>query len=74
MLQSPSRDELAQISAAVAIMTQAEKENAAGLTDEQIRKIAAEAGIDGAVFAIFMNGYALECGRAQRRKGTADLP
>ena len=40
-------------------MTPAEKINAAELTDEQIQKIAADAKIDPAVLAIFINGYAL---------------
>jgi len=61
MLQSPSGDELAQIRKAVAIMTRAEKGGACDLTDEQIHRIADDAGIDRGLFAIFINGYALEC-------------
>ncbi|MCD6395828.1 MAG: hypothetical protein J7M40_20275 [Planctomycetes bacterium] len=61
MLQSPSGDELAQIRKAVAIMTRAEKGGACDLTDEQIHRIADDAGIDRGLFAIFVNGYALEC-------------
>ncbi len=64
MLQSPSGDELAQIRKAVAIMTQAEKDGAGDLSDEQIHRIADDAGIDRGVFAIFVNGYALECRKA----------
>jgi len=33
------------------------------LTDEQMHKIAADAGIDPANFAIFINGYNLHCKR-----------
>jgi len=64
MLQSPSGDELAQIKKAVAIMTQAEKRGAGDLIDEQIQRIADDAGIDRGMFAIFINGYALECRKA----------
>ena len=60
MLQSPSADDLAQLSRAVAIMTPGEKRNAHELTDEQIEKIATEAMVDPAIFAIFMNGYTLQ--------------
>ena len=60
MLQSPSADELAQLSRAVTIMTPGEKRNAHELTDEQIEKIATEAMVDPAIFAIFMNGYILQ--------------
>jgi len=45
---------------AVAIMTPAEKANAVKLSDKQIQKIAADAGIDTGIFAIFINGYVLE--------------
>ena len=44
-------------------MTPAEKQNARNLTDEQTHKIAADAGIDPANFAIFINGYALHSKR-----------
>jgi hypothetical protein len=44
---------------AVAVMTPDEKQNAGSLTDEQIQRIAADARIDPASFAIFMNGYTL---------------
>ena len=64
MLQSPSGDELAQIRKAVAIMTPAEKCGAAELGDEDIHRIADDAGVDRGVFAIFINGYALECRKA----------
>ena len=63
MLAAPSTDELQQLKKAVAIMTPAEKQNAERLTDEQIRKIAADARVDPAIFAIFMNGYTLQCKR-----------
>ena len=63
MLESPSSDELEQLKKAVAIMTQSEKENAEKLSDEQIERIATDARIDKGVFAIFMNGYLLNCKR-----------
>ena len=63
MLTAPSEEELQQLRKAVAIMTLAEKQNAANLTDEQIQKIAADAQIDPANLAIFINGYALHCKR-----------
>ena len=63
MLESPSSDELEQLKKAVAIMTQSEKENAEKLSDEQIERIATDARIEKGVFAIFMNGYLLNCKR-----------
>ncbi len=60
MLQSPSRGELDQLEKAVAIMTPSERQNAADLTDDQVRKIADDAGIDPGIFAIFINGYVIE--------------
>ena len=63
MLAAPSTEELEQLRKAVAIMTPAEKQNAESLTDEQIGRIAAEVGIDPANFAIFINGYSIQCKR-----------
>ena len=63
MLAAPSAEELEQLKKAVAIMTPTEKQNADSLTDQQIQKIAADARIDPANFAIFINGYALHCKR-----------
>jgi len=63
MLAAPSVEELEELKKAVAIMTQGEKEKADGLTDEQIQRIAADARIDPANLAIFINGYALHCKR-----------
>lgn len=63
ILAAPSAEELGQLRKAVAIMTPGEKQNADSLTDEQIQKIAADAQIDPANFAIFINGYALHCKR-----------
>jgi hypothetical protein len=54
-------EELEQLQRAVAIMTPDEKEMAAELADEQIQKIAADAQVDPANLAIFINGYALHC-------------
>lgn len=59
MLAAPSPDELEQLEKAVAIMTPDEKNNADTLTDDQVQRIAADAQIDPAVFAIFINGYTL---------------
>lgn len=63
MLASPSKSEFEQLEKAVAIMTPAEKEKAARLADYEVQRIAKDAGIDAAIFAIFMNGFALECRR-----------
>jgi len=63
MLAAPSGEELEQLKKAVAIMTPAEKKNADMLTDEQVQKLAADAQIDPANLAIFLNGYALNCKR-----------
>ncbi|MCH7556092.1 MAG: hypothetical protein IIB56_01400 [Planctomycetes bacterium] len=63
MLAAPSTEELEQLKKAVAIMTPNEKQNAGNLTDEQTQRIAADAQIDPANFAIFINGYALHCKR-----------
>ncbi len=63
MLAAPTQEELRQLRKAVAIMTPGEREGADNLTDEQIQKIAADAGVDPANFAIFVNGYALHCKR-----------
>ncbi len=60
MLAAPSAEELQQLKKAVAIMTPCEKEKADSLTDEQIQKIASDAEIDPAIFAIFMNGFELQ--------------
>jgi len=63
MLVVPTSDELLQLRRAVAIMTPSEKQDAERLSDEQIERIAADAHVDPANFAIFMNGYALVCKR-----------
>ena len=63
MLVSPSTEELEQLKKAVAIMTPAEKQDADTLTDEQTEKLAADAQVDPANLAIFLNGYALHCKR-----------
>lgn len=61
MLAAPSRKEYEELKKAVAIMTTGEKENAATLSDEQVARIAEDAGVDAGKFAIFINGFALEC-------------
>ena len=63
MLAAPSSEELEHLKKAVAIMTPSEKGNAENLTDEQVQKIAGDAQIEPANFAIFINGYALHCKR-----------
>jgi hypothetical protein len=63
MLASPTSSEVEQLKRAVAIMTETEKKNADTLGDEQVKKIADDAKIDAAVFAIFINGYVLQCKR-----------
>jgi signal recognition particle GTPase len=63
MLAAPTAEELEQLKKAVAIMTPSEKQNADKLTDEQIQRIAVDARIDPANFAIFINGYTLYCKR-----------
>jgi len=66
MLAAPNAEELEQLKTALAIMTPKEKEKADCLTDEQIQKIAADAKIDPANFAIFINGYSIHCKRPSR--------
>jgi signal recognition particle GTPase len=61
MLAAPSIEELEQLKRAVAIMTPDEKEKTDSLTDEQVQRIAADARIDPANLAIFVNGYTLYC-------------
>ncbi len=63
MLAAPSAEELEQLKKAVAIMTPSEKETADSLTDEQVKRIAADAQIEPANLAIFINGYTLHCKR-----------
>lgn len=63
MLVAPTAQELAEFKRAVAIMTPDEKNNAMNLTDEQVKKIAADAQADAANIAIFFNGYILHCKR-----------
>ncbi|UCC22590.1 MAG: hypothetical protein JSW23_00510 [Planctomycetota bacterium] len=63
MLAAPTQEELGQLKKAVSIMTPAEREGADNLTDEQIQRIAADAEVDPANFAIFINGFALYCKR-----------
>ena len=73
MLIVPDAEELEQLKKAVAIMTPAEKQNADSLTDEQTQKIAEDAKIDPANFAIFINGYALCCKRIPLSKLSGEL-
>ena len=73
MLAAPTPEELEQLKRAVAIMTPAEKQNADRLTDEQTQRIAEDAKIDPANFAIFINGYALCCKQASQSILDSDL-
>ncbi|MCP4451860.1 MAG: hypothetical protein GY809_10390, partial [Planctomycetes bacterium] len=57
MLQVPTDTELIELKRAVAIMTPREKTNVAGLSDEQVQRIADDARVDPANLAIFINGY-----------------
>ncbi len=66
MLAAPSSQEYEELKRAVAIMTADEKANAAQLSDEQVAKIAEDAKVDAAKFAIFINGFALESRRIQK--------
>ena len=63
MLVSPTAGELEELKKAVAIMTPTEKQNADTLNDEQTERLAADAQVDPANLAIFLNGYALHCKR-----------
>lgn len=63
MLAAPTAAELKELRRAVAIMTVAEKHGAEKLSDEQVEKIAEDARVDPANFAIFINGYTLTCKR-----------
>lgn len=63
MLASPTKDEIDQLRKTAAIMTEDEIKNADSLTDEQVKKIAQDAGVDPALLAIFINGYILHCKR-----------
>jgi signal recognition particle GTPase len=60
MLASPTAAELSQLKKAVAIMTKEEKQNPCNLSDEQIQRIASDAGTDAGNLAIFINGYCLQ--------------
>lgn len=73
MLAAPTQDELQQLQRAVAIMTDTEKDNAETLNDRQIHKIASDARIDPAMFAIFINGYAMHCKKIKLDKKQANL-
>ncbi len=66
MLACPTGTELEQLKKAVAIMTKDEKQNPCNLSDEQIQRIASDAGTDAANLAIFINGYCL-----QRKRGSS---
>lgn len=59
-LQAPSRDEYEQLCRLVAVMTPQEKADADRLSDPQIQKLAADAGTDAALAALFFNGFVLE--------------
>ena len=60
MLAAPTRDEYEQLRRFVAILTTDERQNAERLSDGQVSRIADEAGVDPALAAIFINGYAIK--------------
>ena len=60
MLAAPTREEYEQCRRLVAIMTDDEKTSADRLSDEQVAQIADKAGVDKAIAAIFVNGYAIK--------------
>jgi hypothetical protein len=66
MLAAPTNEEIEGLRKAVAIMTPTEKAGAHELSDAQVAAIAADARIEQAMLAIFVNGYAIE-----RRKSEA---
>jgi hypothetical protein len=68
LLACPSEQELSELKKAVAIMTRGEKQNACNLSDEQIQRIALDAGVDAGNLAIFINGYVLHCKRVSARQ------
>jgi len=68
LLACPSKEELSELKKAVAIMTEAEKQNACNLSDEQIQRIALDAGVDAGNLAIFINGYVLYEKRVSARQ------
>ncbi len=63
MLVVPTAEELEELRRAVAIMTSREKDGIATLSDTQVQRIADDAKVDPANFAIFVNGYILHCKR-----------
>lgn len=70
MLAAPTKEELADLKKAVAIMTPSERAAAHELSDEQVAGIAKDASVGQGMLAIFINGYALE----RRKSQTSDSP
>ena len=67
MLAAPSEEEFEDFHRAVEVMTEAEKEGAEQLDDEQIREIAQRAKADTANVSIFINGYVLALKKAEMK-------
>ena len=68
MLAAPTREEYDQFCRLTEAMTPDEKQNAAQLTDEQVADIAKTAGVDPALAAIFINGFAIEKLKVKKQK------
>ncbi len=68
MLAAPTREEYDQFCRLTAKMTAEEKQDARLLTDEQTARIAEQAGVDQALAAIFLNGYALAVKKQVQQK------
>lgn len=60
MLAAPTRAEYEQCCRLVDIMTAEQKAAAERLSDEQVAHLAEQAGVDAALAAIFVNGYAIK--------------
>lgn len=59
MLAAPTREEYQQFCRLAAAMTDAQNRAADRLTDSDVQRLAEDAGVDKAVAAIVINGYAL---------------
>lgn len=67
-LQAPSRVEYEQLARAVMRMTPEEKETAEQLSQQQVERLARQADADPALLAIFLNGYALQKKKADKKR------
>ena len=69
MLAAPSETEYEDFCRAVAVMTATEKDDVAGLNDEEIRAIAQRGQADVGNVSIFVNGYVLAQKKADAEAG-----